>query len=464
MGKGTWDIFVVVLLAMLLPATAGAQEQDAGLAPDSVEGGQAVSELLAYEPTGNALWDVFSGAWLRHFAELAQAERVSAADFSDLPDGIIANWEDRFGGDPHFWQLRYWNALQHAKAEDGAAGDDPADFLRQGVENGAADAVTRMLLYAHDAAEFDDYWERYVADELAQDGSEPAPEIEEGVAPYSWYVAQMLDRADQLVADCPQESWAWYTRAMLRFKYGEWDAGLEDLRAGNAAKYNRLPEAWPVSFVVERARNGDQCGSELVAGRVAASWILQQLPDFIGIKDHAVEQQLRLSVGAPVDEVDVWLHYTCRLGEMEGAEAVQWLVALVVRNLLIKYLLVEMPEALTIEEREGLWRLYMRGLKVKDKVKYELEEARPDYEALELETDAIFSKHGFPAGMSSEEYLTDSAVRSIPALMAELIAANYRWDYKYLAAEYGGVYSDVLDVFAKLDAFDFDTFSWPVEE
>jgi len=317
-----------------------------------------------------------------------------------------------------------------------------------------------MLLYQYCSEAFEELWKRFSEGELSEDELLQLPKFAENVAPYAWYVEQRLKLADELVAACPEESWAWYELAMLRFEYGDWENGLADLSSGNLARNNRLPLPFPVSFVIQRLAAEQNCGSEVVAGLVGTDTFAWLLPNFIRLKDQAKNQVVRLNCGASLHETDPWHLYTCRYGSMDGASTTQWLVAYILRGILLKYLLVETPESFTVEQRDALWGLYHRGRRIREIARYDMRDAQPSFDELDESLISICEKHGL--NYEFIDYLTNELI--VPEASAtasrELLTAYYRWNFKYLEAEFGKLSRDVRARFRKLSEFDFATYSW----
>lgn len=464
MGKGTSVMFGVVLFAILIPVAAAAQAEGGSPLQASDAEEVALAKLLAYEPTGNALWDRYAQALLKQVARAQfDPDRLPPQDPIRLPIEELESWQAEFGDQPEYWQVCYWNAIQYSKAwQNGEI--DPYIYLKQAVSHGAADAMTQMLLYNPRSQGLANYWDKYVDGTLSPDDPRGLPDIPEGAAPYSWYVEQDLKLADELVADCPEESWALYQRAMKRFKYGRWEEGLDDLRAGNQAPNNRAPVPFPILFLIQATRDEQPTGSEIAAGIVASNWYIWvplQLPQFILAKDEVKSELVRLNLGAPLSEIEPWHEWSCRFGSMEGSEAIQWLSARTMEGMLISYLITDIPESFTVDQRRSLFGLYHRGDYIRDAGR-NLRRDRKEHEALrQAQYIAAYEAAGLQ--YEGEDGLIIDFLPK-PAnieLHRELLSLYYRWCHKDFALEYGEYYDSVKSRYDKLKSFDMVTCSWP---
>lgn len=250
----------------------------------------AARVCLAQQPTDSKLFDEFAGR-----VKAKQGWRLygglGATGVLLEPDAVAA-WEPRYKDEPQYWQLRYWlgcasYAARNAKppapppqapakpqpagsgTPGSVGGSEPPDVsaqrqeqnvpgrmprellapLRQAVDAGSADEATLLLLYEGEMA--------------AQD---PAAKVAER--------EPLLKLLDQAIYYDPQHSWGYYLRALhrldvLKGERVDWELVRADLAAGNKAKRNARPLAFPHGFVEDQiAHKGQAAGGPVLAGAV----------------------------------------------------------------------------------------------------------------------------------------------------------------------------------------------------
>lgn len=441
MRNGMRTCIASTIFTLLLVAPATSQEP--------------ATDPLAYTPTCDALWDTYAQALLEQLPGITFSTNSTTAWV--LPSELLDSWEADFGGDPRYWQLRFWNAIQ----QFGYVGDEtnsPIDYLLLSREIDAGDVMTEMLIYKHrqDTPRMSLDWCDIISPEekpgFEMSGNPPDRETR------IWLREQEFLLRDKLTAACPDESWAWYTSAMNRFDYGDWKAGLEEMRRGNEAINNRRPLPFPASFVLSRLANGQQCGSEVAAGIVAEGFMSWPMPDLVLLKDHAKNQEVRISMGAPLSELAPWHFFTCRFGSMEGAGVMHWLNAHVIMSQTLRKLFVETPESFTIDQRDALWGLYARVQLIKRFIR---EHGQNTDNGMALALEKVFIKHNISDIPDMSDFYDLWKFDTYPELGPELQVEFYRWFFQDFEAEYVTVAAKVKIRFDMLATFDFATFSWP---
>jgi len=414
------------------------------------------ADPFSYIPTGDELYDTYAQALL---AELAGAKpwdllRLDLTEPVSLPETYFEEWNSRFGDDPRYWQLRYWEAIWHGGSY--VTGLDAAELLEQGIARGTSDNVTAMLAYKYRRQLLKDNWDRYSEGTLPPE-SGFAPQIPPGICPYSWYTAEQLALADELVAECPEESWAWYERATVRFESGSWEGGLADLEHGNAAPNNRLPLPFPVSFIIARMEAGLPCGNEAAAGLILSPYLIWRMPNFIRVKDPMKNQLVRMQMGADLSEFAPWHEYTCRYGSMSGTYSTHWLLARVLHGMMLNYIFTETPELFTVEQRSALWSLNGRMYKIRMLG----DQAGWDTDDLVQALEEVGAQHGIDIddepGVPPWFMFTAEGI----AFSRDVQAAYFANTYRHYQAIHGELYNKVKDRFEMLAEFDFETYSWP---
>jgi len=314
------------------------------------------------EPTGDALFDRCAQAVVEK-----QAWRLFSGNDTlgtALPDHLLAEWEDDFGDDPRYWQLRYYSIglagdRQKFEAMLGPAQDHELvdeqvrtrldATLREAVDRGCADARIYLQLYMlHTRFHKTDY----SAEQLTEY--------------FGW-----LQTAAELE---PDYAWPHYYIAMHYVQHaGDTNEGrelaLQHLELGNAAADTSLPCVFPASFVNDYvAGNGALPGNAVVSG-----WTM--LNGWAFTPYDSLYEGLRIKqCGKRIVELDKesrdlvlleeYLGLLCRWGLADGSEMLDWMRISTAFSYVNDYLVVDVIPERDPGEREMLWRLCkrMRGL------------------------------------------------------------------------------------------------------
>jgi hypothetical protein len=223
---------------------------------------------------------------------------------------------------------------------------------------------------------------------------------------------------------------------------------------------------FPVSFICERIRDEESCGSEIAAGIAGGLWgnyVAFHLPRFVLLKDNVKSELVRLNLGAPLSEVEPWHVWCCRFGSMEGSEGIQWLVARTMDGILISYLFIDIPECFTVDQRRHLFGLFHRADYITSASKAKSRESSELLDELWADCESIYHRYGLPSGEQENLPAALSQLEPGSDAQKELLAAFYRHCYRSLALEYGESFDRVKTRFDQLMQFDFATFSWPEE-
>ncbi|MCC7477257.1 hypothetical protein IT575_02265 [bacterium] len=170
-------------------------------------------------PTGDALRDEFD----REMWKSSRRIRLQGKSPGDArPDPAkVAQWEQRFGQDPRYWQLRYWikrkGDLLNAWHE-----------LELGQQRGASDATSLVLL----CSDF------FATQQLSLKDREA-----------------LAREALLLAPDCALPH---YLLATLRFEQNQKDDAIALLRSGLACSQTNLPPAFPLGMLQESATAGQR--------------------------------------------------------------------------------------------------------------------------------------------------------------------------------------------------------------
>jgi hypothetical protein len=292
--------------------------------PTSLDAQQAALEaLLTPAATGDALWNEYarlwceasSFAWARQTLDdeemAGMAGELPEAGLAYLsaklenppriPDSLLAGQEPRFGDDPRYWQLRWFNAwLYNDKFEQGDA--DPTRFLRMAQQRGATDAATDWL--------------------LLQDGLEKVAGTYTAFSEASYQ--QQLKLLQAFVQHYPAESLGWYALALKQAEYGDLSEAAEALRSGNAAPSNSCLLPFPASLVQARLEVGEPAGSEVVAGAAFYnSMVLPEPLDHTQVWEFIKNCEVAAAIGDMPLSTDALARFGSRLALMEGAGRLQ---------------------------------------------------------------------------------------------------------------------------------------------
>jgi hypothetical protein len=411
-----------------------------------------------------------------------------SSDLRILPDEQLDLLEPQFGDDPRYWQLRWWNARLRADGI-GPAGTvlEPADWLRRGVERGARDAAGDWLLLQAERANR----RREIGAQLeALAGATPR----ERASAYERQHAAELDALTELVERYPELSWFYYERAHLRMEWGDFEGGVEDLAAGNAAPLNAQPQPFPWSAVQARLAQQQEPAAAMdlegeyldmgapVDGLIVSAARTLPEPNYIYIKEHAKELQARLALGADFGELKTWHQYICRLGQMEGSSVIQWLVAVVLHNMVVHGALLYGPQ-LTNEQAAGLYMLNNRAASIRTRLiniaddeqaslRRGLERALAQQgigsfelagALLQLQVPGLAStNYGFSAWQAYDER-SPGTEPPLTVTVAHLVVSvtYFEWARERERLVKAGTFTTLQTRWQELAAYDFDTLSWP---
>jgi hypothetical protein len=287
----------------------------------------------AFEATGDELYDTWARAVVGRQSWLLFTGGGHHPTF--LPDEQLAGWEQRFGEDPRYWELRYWNALQregsgiHPRLVVNGSGiwnsrEEAQPLLELAVERAPQDAD--LAWFALQAQRVEWRWQEYEDEErlnklpAAQRGAEQARLNEERET------AERRLLTELAVAE-PQNAFGHYMLAQHCFYLGEEVTGQGVLDAGNEALYCRVPSLFPVSFVRERIRAEQGLGSAAVAGAVSETAEGMAMPNYIKLREIGKEALVMLALSGDTAQLDGVHEMFCRIGAAENATSTVQLFA-----------------------------------------------------------------------------------------------------------------------------------------
>lgn len=365
---GCWIWFrisILVLVAILLVAY-------------SVE----VWRCSRYQPTGDALYDRYATAVISRQRWILFHGGKHHPTY--LPDSMLAEWEDEFGSDPRYWQLRYFCARHKGAFGSGGRAQfprsplgylfglrrwdtEPTDrersawkHLQTGVDKGAADWMTLEILGRETKRlrEYAENAEMALIDTLDLDERE----IRQLKIELNREQEQKeLARIDAVIDADPSQAWPYYRRARYWFYYGEGELALADLKVGNAVPNNEMSKVFPVSLLMERIESGDHLGNKILAGAVFEEDSYSLFQNWIKWKDLYKEALGMVALGGDTEIIQE-LHLTaCRLGMAKNNDNWEPVVAAVYESMLSNNLLVEYGADLTYRQRRTMMEMNKRA-------------------------------------------------------------------------------------------------------
>ncbi|MCB1220660.1 MAG: hypothetical protein H7A35_03725 [Planctomycetales bacterium] len=228
-------------------------------------------------PTGDALYDRYQSAWLARkrwgvgIASLTlRTDRPPSRLYCAIDDGVLASWEQDFGEDPRYWELRYFNEAALAgrlprrlynrdqpEPADSYLSDPAVQHLATALDTGVADGHLLDLLAVH----------RYTSmyrhhSHLLEQASGRQDSIDRNRA----LEQDQLELLDSAIAANPGSAWPYYDKFIALSTYGV-DSELVELleQANQLPCQPRLP--FPLSFIEPRLASGD-IGNPILAGSI----------------------------------------------------------------------------------------------------------------------------------------------------------------------------------------------------
>lgn len=283
--------------------------------------------LVAAAPADDALYSRFSELVLSEFAAkgwncapasvstmfafLADWEGAERA-YHEPPTGgaspavmdftPILSWEPDFRDDPRYWQLRLACGLDEVHS-DNPDGPYHSDFL------------DRMLAGCADEAS----WERL---------------------PY-WGILSSNEELgfrllDQVGGSYKDNSYWHFQKSLILIDYGEPEAALQQLRAGNSLAPGHRPQPFPYSVLFEPVPDTQNEDDLLVRGVIAAM-AMDNIPNYIRMKEEFKNVALMLALGGNPALADELILATRQMGLQDQNSLLDQNAAAVCLSLLPKY-------------------------------------------------------------------------------------------------------------------------------
>jgi hypothetical protein len=198
-----------------------------------------VQRCYKLNPSGNALFDSYARAVRdRQALRLFYVQSTDGGlNPSSVPDSVLAAMEPQFGKDPHYWELRCWNAASAnfpVLSQWGWPFDDSegSEFLEESRRRGTASSTSLEFLAVirHCQA---------IHDELMGEATAAQRRGEE------------LALLNEAISADPGRAWPRYRRAIRYCELGDLTAAEADLRAANAAPDTSWASLFPRQLVLE---------------------------------------------------------------------------------------------------------------------------------------------------------------------------------------------------------------------
>lgn len=293
-----------------------------------------------YEPTGDELFDRFAILVLKQLPKHTLHERINktlqATGYQvdwDIDYSELAEWEDEYGGDPRYWQLR-WLCDQAYFSSFGELGFT-ADIVKK-IDEGVVDEGSYAAI---------DYFALYKADP-----------------------SRALELIKQAIASAPDNAHFYYTQANLLQQYGANEAALDALCAGNAAFYNNPPKLYPFDKFESNPEYVVNKASQAVVGaisglKVSAYLSMAAIPSVQLAKSSFTSCTSTISL----ETADELLAYARRFGERSDSDVLRILKTVVLLELVLDRV-QEDGSAATADQARKLQQLVALSDKLKDKV------------------------------------------------------------------------------------------------
>ena len=274
-------------------------------APCVAASGADSSAATPVTSAGDALFDRYA-VEVDKLIEATPIEKLAEVRFAAaIPDATLAAWEDEFGKDGRYWELRYFCAITKKPGSPFAPGfGTPADFLREAQKRGVASANTLLLLYPCMQREYDALLEKQPATEK---------ELEQAIAVMQMAEREELALLDAAIALGPDEAWPHYMKAIYWFDLGEMEAGNLELCAGNGLPVNVLPRPWPLPYISKALMNPSLPGNSAVCGAIILAAAEQPFASWGRLSDAFLNTEECCSLDGKLERLNAWHQFGCRV-------------------------------------------------------------------------------------------------------------------------------------------------------
>lgn len=321
-----------------------------------------------YAPTGDALFDRYARAVIR--GQAWKLFHSGSTHPATLPDKLLASWEDDFGTDPRYWQLRYWCALHryynyhvftdgHPWYDNQRPSQREAEkYLQQAVNRGVANADTIWFLFQEERVNIRHSWDE-LETQLDELGASEQRRLQQEHG--KWAEDRELELLDEMVDAGPDQAWPYYWRAKYWFELGETEQAQADLKAGNQAADNHIPRLFPISAMYKSLDQESAYGNQCVSGAVLEIYGYSAVINWNEWLEVGREVQLALALGGDLGLAADFHRFACRLGQADNAASVDLIYSEYLIEMLPEYLLTELSEGMTTDQKLALWKAYNRA-------------------------------------------------------------------------------------------------------
>jgi hypothetical protein len=258
-----------------------------------------------YQPTGEALFDTYARAVIaRQKWRLFKFSVTTPTSY--VPDKTIASWEDEFGSDPRYWELRYWCMLQSGITIENGLSNGPSDealerataLLEQARSQGVSSSTMLFCL-------FDSYSSneaRVQANSLYTPTSAEKQDLQHAE-----------DLLDELAEEYPDFAWAYYIRA-LRMVGENFDGAIELIAQGNQAADKDVPRCFPIDFVKKDLSQPQSPSRELVYGSILSLEYYGSPLEYYRFQDSLESLAIAAMQPLPTQTREVLFKFGCNIG------------------------------------------------------------------------------------------------------------------------------------------------------
>jgi hypothetical protein len=262
-------------------------------------------------PTGDALFDRYAAAVDKRMAGSSMFDLSIHNPVAAIPDAELSTWEPEFGGDPRYWELRYFCAKGSEQAQLSGGFTTPSQLLTEAVQRGIATSNTLLLL----ACCSDTGSWNLPPDMLQSSEQIGAPASDPDIAQMQLEEQAQLAVLNAAVKLDPRQAWGYYERAMYWFGLGDQARGLADLQEGNAAPVEADPCPWPLAEIANAPAETSPPWSAAVCGAIwDIGWLhLNSSPFVLRSRDHIRESLVCANLSGDSSSFETWHQYACHI-------------------------------------------------------------------------------------------------------------------------------------------------------
>lgn len=341
-----------------------------------------------FQPTGDKLLDTYAKEVIHREAPRLFASSYQVFTSDDpyvepkrplpgyLEHEVFEGWEDNFGDDPRFWQLRYLRTWGDSLPEEfrDEYGDKydrlKVGFVDEAIEHNAVDADLLWLKWASVRSKWVDTIEEEMQAELAEGLDAKVLEVETPdfkldnleverrvIAKYG---EEMFGLLDQMIDSSPEVSFPYYRRGIANYCAGKMDAAMADFEAGNAAPRNEMPLCFPQQPMVDNGDIAELAGNDVLYGVLMESTMMNPRQNYIVWREVAKEISEQAIINGDTQLLQEFHMFLCRTGMAKNVDTILQAVSLKCIRYLLEPWLVGEGGNLSPEKRQALLKLDRR--------------------------------------------------------------------------------------------------------